>query len=144
MSPAGTGGHDVPWPAGNIAVAGGVRPDMAPDPQLSHDALASRLAERRALLEEQLAGIVSDAATVTEGGIGFGKRIGEGTNIAVERLSAVAVHEGLLVELEAVRHAEEKLADGTAGRCEVCGEEIPPERLEAIPWAVRCVTCASE
>jgi RNA polymerase-binding transcription factor DksA len=121
----------------------GVRPNMASDPQRSPDGLARRLAERRDQLEQQLASIVSDAASVTEGGIGFGKRIGEGTNIAVERLSAVAVHEGLLAELEAVRHAEEKLADGSAGRCEICGAQIPPERLEAIPWAVRCVACAA-
>jgi DnaK suppressor protein len=31
------------------------------------------------------------------------------------------------------------LGDGTYGVCDVCGSEIGTERLEAIPWAVRCI-----
>lgn len=84
-----------------------------------------------------------EAAAVTAvGGIGFGKRIGEGTNIAVERFSEVAIHDGLQAELATVRRAEEKLLDGDAGHCDECGREIPAERREALPFAVRCVDCA--
>ncbi|MBN2112761.1 MAG: TraR/DksA C4-type zinc finger protein [Acidimicrobiia bacterium] len=38
-----------------------------------------------------------------------------------------------------VKRAQEKLAEGTYGRCDACGVEIAPERLEARPWATRCV-----
>nr|WP_231134935.1 TraR/DksA C4-type zinc finger protein [Motilibacter deserti] len=31
---------------------------------------------------------------------------------------------------------------GTYGRCEVCGEPIPAERLEVRPSARTCVRCA--
>ena len=90
-----------------------------------------------------MTGIEAAAAATTAGGIGFGKRIGEGTNIAVERISEVAVHGSLMAELATVRRAEEKLSEGTAGRCDGCGDRIPDERLEALPWAVHCIACAA-
>ncbi|MGG5259787.1 TraR/DksA family transcriptional regulator [Phycicoccus avicenniae] len=91
--------------------------------------------------EQQL---VADLATLTaappEGeNLSFGKRIGDGTSLAVDRLSAVAVQEQLLDSLTQVRRARTRVADGTYGTCEVCGEPIPAERLEARPWAARCV-----
>ncbi|MGB3737150.1 MAG: TraR/DksA C4-type zinc finger protein [Ilumatobacter sp.] len=100
------------------------------------------LARRAADIEAQLVAIEAAAVTAV-GGIGFGKRVGEGTNIAVERFSEVAIHDGLQQELAIVRRAEAKALDGDAGRCDACGSAIPAERLEAIPWAVRCVTCAT-
>jgi RNA polymerase-binding transcription factor len=38
-----------------------------------------------------------------------------------------------------VELALERLASGEYGRCIDCGKEIPRERLEAIPEAVRCL-----
>jgi len=35
--------------------------------------------------------------------------------------------------------ALQKLDEGSYGICDVCGEPIPAGRLEARPWAVRCV-----
>ena len=35
-----------------------------------------------------------------------------------------------------------RIADGTYGLCESCGEPIPKARLQAIPYAMRCVACA--
>jgi len=32
-----------------------------------------------------------------------------------------------------------KLRDGSYGRCDVCGEPVGDERLEALPWATLCV-----
>lgn len=40
-----------------------------------------------------------------------------------------------------VRHALDRLDDGTYGSCEGCGVPLPFERLEAIPWARLCVAC---
>ena len=104
-------------------------------------AMLASLRARAAEIEQRLADIERDAKTAA-GGIGFGKRIGEGTNIAVERISEVSMHAGLQAELANIRRAEEKLTEGDAGRCDSCGEPIPADRLEAIPWAVRCVSCA--
>jgi len=73
------------------------------------------------------------------GNISFGKRVGEGTSQAVERLSAVPAHDQLQGLLAEVVRAEEKLADDTYGDCDVCGTPIAPERLGARPWATRCL-----
>ena len=108
------------------------------DPQST---VAASLAQSSNEIEAKLSAIET-AAVSAAGGIGFGKRIGEGTNIAVERISDVARHDGLRSRLANVRRAEEKLTAGSAGRCDDCGEVISPERLEALPWAVRCVDCA--
>jgi DnaK suppressor protein len=42
----------------------------------------------------------------------------------------------LLTEVE---DALKRIEDGTYGKCIVCGDAIPEKRLEAIPWASRCV-----
>lgn len=78
------------------------------------------------------------------GGISFGKRVGDGTSIAVERLTQVAAHEQLLRQAEEVARALAKLDEGTYGVCDSCGSTIPEGRLEIHPWAVLCVPCASE
>ena len=71
--------------------------------------------------------------------VSFGKRVGEGTSQAVERITQVDVAKKLDAKLKDVERALLKLDDGTYGSCDVCGEPIGSERLEAIPWAVRCV-----
>jgi RNA polymerase-binding protein DksA len=35
--------------------------------------------------------------------------------------------------------ALKRIDEGTYGRCEACGREIAPERLEARPWATLCI-----
>lgn len=95
------------------------------------------LAEREERLQAELAELTKPAGDV--GSISFGKRVGEGTSLAVDRLTTVAAQEQLLRTLEDVRRARARVADGSYGWCEVCGEPIPAERLEVRPWATRCV-----
>ncbi|HET8600134.1 MAG TPA: TraR/DksA C4-type zinc finger protein [Segeticoccus sp.] len=95
------------------------------------------LAEREERLQRDLAELTKPAGEV--GSISFGKRVGEGTSMAADRLTAVSAQEQLLAMLEDVRRARQHVAQGSYGRCEVCGEAIPEERLEVRPWAIRCV-----
>ena len=46
--------------------------------------------------------------------------------------------------LDQIEAAIERIADGSYGRCETCGMNIPKSRLEAIPYAAWCVQCASQ
>lgn len=78
-----------------------------------------------------------------QGSISFGKRIGEGTAMAVDRLSQVAVHDKLQRTREDVDRALVKLDEGSYGRCDSCEEPIAAGRLEALPWAVLCVEDAA-
>jgi DnaK suppressor protein len=99
------------------------------------------LAAKRALLEAEL-GILA-APSADQGGISFGKRVGDGTSVAVERLSQVAAHDQLQGLLADVVRAEEKLVDGSYGRCDVCDRPIGAGRLEALPWAALCIEHAA-
>jgi RNA polymerase-binding transcription factor len=44
--------------------------------------------------------------------------------------------QALLTEVE---QALERLDNGTYGKCVVCGQPISEKRLQAIPWAARCI-----
>ena len=94
--------------------------------------------ELRAQLDELTAAPRDPMAAVS-----FGKRVGEGTTQAVERIAQVSAAKSLAAKLRDVERALGKLGEGTYGTCDRCGTPIAPERLEAIPWAVRCVACAT-
>ncbi|MFJ6940614.1 TraR/DksA family transcriptional regulator [Streptomyces sp. NPDC101132] len=66
----------------------------------------------------------------------------EGGTTAFERAHVAALLAQAREHLEEVDRALERLARGTYGRCEGCGQAIPPERLEIRPAAVTCVRCA--
>ncbi|MET0741577.1 MAG: TraR/DksA C4-type zinc finger protein [Candidatus Nanopelagicales bacterium] len=103
--------------------------------------IADLLAHKRRDLETQLETLSTPPPDT--GGISFGKRVGDGTSIAVERLSDVASYDRLRQMLADVVRAEDKLVDGTYGRCDIDDEPIDPARLEALPWATRCLEHAS-
>ena len=108
---------------------------------MASDAIASVLAAKAAEIEAEIAGItvpIESGSTVQ-----FGKRAGDSTAVAAEQLSRVSAHEQMLAMQAEVTRALEKVADGTYGVCDVCGLAVGEERLEALPWAVRCVTCAA-
>jgi len=44
--------------------------------------------------------------------------------------------------LRKVERALARIGDGTYGVCESCGQAIPVARLEILPYATECVTCA--
>ncbi len=75
--------------------------------------------------------------------VSFGKRVGEGTSQAVERIAQVDVARNLERKLADVERAIGKLEDGSYGVCDVCGSPIASERLDAVPWAVVCIRDAS-
>lgn len=98
------------------------------------------LEDRRRELAEELDRLTASARDPTAS-VSFGKRIGDGTTEAVERISTTAIARRLAATAAEVDRALERLVAGTFGTCEVCGRPIPKERLEAIPWAGRCVSC---
>ena len=42
-------------------------------------------------------------------------------------------------QLRQIEKALGRIDDGTYGTCEVCGKEIPVDRLEAVPWTTLCI-----
>ena len=47
------------------------------------------------------------------------------------------------LQVDVLDKALARVEDGSYGVCEVCGQDIAPERLAARPAATRCITCAS-
>ena len=47
-------------------------------------------------------------------------------------------------EVEVIRAALKRLDNGSYGICMTCDEPIAPARLEALPYAVQCIACASK
>ncbi len=76
-------------------------------------------------------------------GIGFGKRIGDGTTEAIGRITEVGVADSLdAIEGRIVR-ALAKLEEGSYGVCDDCGTTIPAGRLRAAPESILCVEHAA-
>jgi len=40
-----------------------------------------------------------------------------------------------------VDQALARIDDGTFGTCQDCGRPIGADRIEALPWAARCIDC---
>ena len=100
------------------------------------------LQERLASLDHEL-GELTAVPRDPAAAVSLGKRIGEGTTEAIDRLTKVGTAEQLAAMRADVVRALGKLDDGTYGLCDRCGALIAEERLEARPWSVLCVRCAS-
>jgi DnaK suppressor protein len=75
-------------------------------------------------------------------GIGFGKRIGDGTSEAISRRNDIGVGNTLLVTEAKLERALAKLEEGSYGKCDACGGPIAPGRLDAAPESALCIDCA--
>jgi len=105
------------------------------------------LDEVEATLRERLAEVRARLAELKRppeqgSGIGFGKRIGDGTTEAIGRFNDVGVADSLEAIETGLERALEKLAEGSYGVCDDCGAGIPAGRLRIRPESVRCVRCA--
>lgn len=63
----------------------------------------------------------------------------EQTQLAVHEMQ----HEHAARQLEEVRAALRRLEAGQYGMCQTCGEPIELRRLQALPYASRCMRCQS-
>ena len=96
------------------------------------DELRSVLEQKRAELLSRIEQFgASDPAETSN--LNFGKRIGDGTTYAVERMTGAYQARTLYETVKEIDQALARLDAGSYGLCEVCGEPIPGERLRAIP-----------
>ncbi|HEY5889798.1 MAG TPA: TraR/DksA C4-type zinc finger protein [Acidimicrobiia bacterium] len=104
------------------------------------ESVKETLVERRVELSAELSRLTAPPEQGV--GIGFGKRVGDGTSEAVERLATTATARSIAKSISEIDQALSRLDSGRYGLCDVCGEMIPPARLEARPATVTCVDCA--
>ena len=93
-------------------------------------------------LTDELAQLETNKSTAEERreGSPFGKREEEATE-TLELEKRLTMENRIRQEMAAVKHALEKIDNGTYGLCDNCGKKIDPQRLEALPQASLCLNC---
>lgn len=71
----------------------------------------------------------------------FDEGFADAAQSTAERAKVLSLAEGLRQRLEDLDEALERIDEGTYGVCERCGNEINPERLDAVPAASLCMPC---
>jgi len=77
------------------------------------------------------------------GGLTYDPNFADSSQVTAERGEAEALAGQLQESLREVARALDRLEAGSYGRCEVCGEEINPARLEAMPATRFCIKHAN-
>jgi DnaK suppressor protein len=112
------------------------------------DIFRTRLTQERARIQSDLANLDAEIATLgmgqqTEGG-GAGNHLADDATDMAEQERDLALIGTLQERMREVDRALEQLEAGTYGICDNCNQPIPPERLEARPFATLCVNCQSQ
>jgi RNA polymerase-binding protein DksA len=94
------------------------------------------LAAERARLSSELEAMGLDRSSFDEGFADSGQ-------VTAERGEVEALVGSLRDTLNDIEDALRKIDEGTYGVCEQCGGPIGEARLEAMPAARLCITCAS-
>jgi DnaK suppressor protein len=103
-----------------------------------------RLLDERARAQEALARIQQEDAGQLQGEheeIQSDNSIGDYATALYDRELDYTFEESVERVIEAIDAALKRIEDGTYGICENGGEQIPLERLEAIPWTTLCIDC---
>lgn len=105
-----------------------------------HPTLRDQLEDERGRIVDQL----RQMGRGPEGSLDFDGGFADSGQVTAERGEVEALAGKLLATLEEIDEALQKFANGTYGLCEECGRPIPEARLEAMPAARLCITCASK
>ncbi|GAA4628939.1 TraR/DksA family transcriptional regulator [Cellulomonas oligotrophica] len=106
------------------------------------EAVAAELASDRARLTAELAAADAELSDLLRNsGEGAGDDQADSGSSALEREHELTLVNNTRQLLEQTEHALDRLAAGTFGACEQCGEAIGKARLQAFPRATLCVRC---
>lgn len=108
--------------------------------------MAQLLAAERAATLERLSGLERDRAGIIESSGPAGtddEHDPEGATIAFERQHVAALISQARGHLAQIDAAITRLAEGSYGRCEGCGQPICAARLAARPVTTVCIDCAT-
>jgi RNA polymerase-binding transcription factor len=99
------------------------------------DAIRAALsAERARLLEDR------DETITAPDQMTYGSQAAAASQVFAQQRD-LALRDRAEHQLALVDAALARLSAGTFGTCVRCGNPIPAERLEALPWAPRCIDC---
>jgi RNA polymerase-binding protein DksA len=109
-------------------------------PQLDFDYFRRRLEEMRQSLQDEIVSLDREAINEDQSdSYGVKNHPAEDATELFTRERSFAIEAQLQREIQQIDHALERIQAGMYGICEVGGEEIPVERLEARPLATLCI-----
>ena len=96
----------------------------------------------RTALEAERARLIEEVgeAIVAPGQMTYGSQAAAASQV-FEQQRDLALRDRADQQLVLVDEALARLEAGTFGTCVRCGRPIADERLEALPWAARCIDC---
>src|SRR6476660_3660677 len=103
----------------------------------------SDAAGRRAVLTAERERLTSELAAMGIDRATFDSGFADSGQVTAERGEVDALVGSLRDTLSDIDDALAKIDAGTYGSCEQCGQPIGEARLEAMPAARLCITCAS-
>jgi RNA polymerase-binding protein DksA len=105
-------------------------------------AVREELTRELARIERQVATLQSSIADVLrDSGDGAGDDTADTGSKAFEREQEMTLLANTRESLFQTEHALRRIAAGTYGSCESCGQPIGKLRLQAFPRATQCVSC---
>ncbi len=105
------------------------------------EAVKRRLvAERTGILEERRRLLEDTSRARADAGDEDGDQSGSGSE-TLDRELELSLEDNAGHLLGAIDSALARLEAGTYGNCERCESAIGRERLEALPWATKCIDC---
>lgn len=106
----------------------------------THTVLRAHLQGER----DRLRGKLRELGLGPDGSLTFDGGFADSSQVTAERSEIEALAGTLSDTLHEIEGALGKMDEGTYGRCENCDGEISQDRLEAMPAARFCITCASK
>ena len=102
----------------------------------------ARLEQERASLRSEIAALAADNQAPQDDA-GIGNHIADDATEVFDRERDLALRNNSQDLLEQVETALQRMDEGRYGTCARCGQPIAPDRLEALPYAIYCITCQS-
>jgi RNA polymerase-binding transcription factor len=107
-----------------------------------YDELKQMLEDRRREILSEVQSRIKDVRSEGAGGLTAGVVDAEETSVAdIQEDIELALIQMKAETLARINEALGRLEENTYGRCNECAEEISPQRLRALPFAIRCKDC---
>jgi DnaK suppressor protein len=108
------------------------------------EAVKRRLTEERSRIVEERQRILDDTSRSIEEAVdedGNDSHMADSASETLDREIELSLGDNAEHLLAAIDGALARIGAGTYGTCERCGRQIGSERLEALPWATKCIDC---
>jgi RNA polymerase-binding protein DksA len=108
------------------------------------EAVKRRLTEEREGILDERRRLVEDTSRSMEEAVdedGNDSHLADSASETLDRGIELSLEDNAEHLLAAIDAALERVDAGTYGQCERCAKPIAQERLEALPWATKCIEC---